>query len=239
MKSPLAILTGLICSVFIIVLSVTVSAADNASSFQPQWHAADADLVWQVQVVYASPGNQNTWSSPVLWEYRISKSENSGAEDRFIHINARCLDMMAAHARFVYRKNDVTLVSAEISNIVRGDEKIKTLTFDGGVPIASRQSPIPFDMPVFPVFPGVTGDFKVVSLIDGFLKKESVIEQAVTVVSGGAPPFPEWTAGKQLFKIECRDKNDGKRLFVQYWDADYPWPVYGENKNMKYWMDVK
>ena len=141
MKSPLTIWTGVIGFVCVVILSVTVNATDMGLSFQPLWHT---DLVWRVQAVYTTPGDQNSWSQPVLWEYSISKSENSSTEEGFININARCLDGMASIARFKYRKNDFTLVRAEISNIVRGHERINVLTFAGGEPVATRQSPIPF-----------------------------------------------------------------------------------------------
>jgi len=233
MKSPL---TGLICFVCVIILAVTAEAADTGQSFRPQWHTG---LVWRVQAVYASPGSQNTWSQPVSWEYRIAESENLPSGQSVINVAARCLDEIAVSARFTYRKNDMTLESAEISKSVRGRKKINSLTFEGGVPVVTRQSPIPFDAPVFPVYPGLKLDYKVVSRIDDFLKKQIIIEQAVTVEPGGVFPLPEWTAGKQLFKVECFSREDGERIFVQYWDADLPWPVYGENKNMKYWIELK
>jgi hypothetical protein len=189
-----------------------------------------------MEAVYASPNRPTEWSSPVVWEFSVSEIKNISPSEVFIYIDAKSASEISSSARLCFRANDFTMVSAEIVNHVRGKDETGLINFNGGEPVFTRQTPIPFDMPVFPLQPGMVQTFTIVSKIDLLLTKKKIVEQAVILVSGDAAPLPENLSGLMLLKVICRDNGSGKFLFTQYWHESSPWPVYGESENMKYWM---
>ncbi len=199
-----------------------------ADGLFPAWRSGEK---WLVKAVYHSALQNDEWSAPVFWEYRITGCEKNG-----------CVLEVKNHgagpeltARLAYSPNDFSLVSAEITKTRRDREIAKILTYNGGIPARAEQTLIPSDTPVFPLrFPS-SADFTVTSPVSRELKTTETLRQEVRQFSGKIEDLPDWSPEKPLTEVKCTT-TDGKLVFIQYWAENLPWPVFGQNENMKYWM---
>ncbi len=166
--------------------------------------------------------------------------ENSSSESCYV------LDVKAEHsalkltAQLIYVRNVIGkhqtffMEKTVLSKMRRGKEVSRTLTYGNGFPVSTEQTLIPFDTPVFPLIPPSSNSFSAVKHISRSLKVAETVRQEVRL-AGKVPELPDWPADKPLIEVRCTRK-DGTLLFVQYWSEDFPWPVFGQNGNMKYWL---
>ncbi len=211
-------------------LCVCLPRTVMADGLFPAWRTGET---WLVKAVYHSALQKGEWSAPVLWEYHIKSCEKS---------ESGCVLEVKNHgtgpeltARLIYRSDDFSLVSAEITKTRRGKDVAKILTYKGGVPARAEQTLIPSDTPVFPLrFPS-SADFTVTSPVSRELKTTDTIRQEVRQVTGKIEDLPDRSPEKPLTEVKCTTGN-GKLVFIQYWSENLPFPLFGQNENMKYWM---
>ncbi len=222
--------------VFFALFSAAASWSDDL--FFPLWKAGDT---WLVEAVYPVPFETDQWSEPVLWEYQVDDQGNTTSGDNVVLMVQRKDEMAAGPAlRLVYSSRNHQLLKAEITKNRRGKKILKVLNYEGKYPVKTQQSPIPFDIPVFPIRIPSSLEFSFTKNISEGLKKTEVLRQKVRRVSG-LPELKDVSGGsdlKELIEVRCEDIH-GKELFLQYWDKTLPWPVYGRNLNMKYWLIKK
>ncbi|MEA2015072.1 MAG: hypothetical protein U9N38_07220 [Thermodesulfobacteriota bacterium] len=211
---------------FVIVCSVQEAGADP---FCPTWQTRDK---WLVKAVYRSHLDKDKWSEPVFWEYKIVGLEGDSSEGHYILEIRDRENHLKLNTRLVYRAEDLSLIRAEITKTRRGKEFVRVLTYEGGTPVITEQTLTPFDTPVFPLTCPSFINFEVIKQV-GTLKEVRTIRQEVRQVSW-AEELPDQPPGTDLIEVRCMGK-DGL-IFVQYWDRTVPWPLYGQNINMKYWL---
>lgn len=205
--------------------------ATGADTFLPVWQVGER---WLVKAVYPSHLNEDKWSAPVYWEYEIVGREKHGSESCYVlEINDQ-KGGLKLRARLMYRLKDLSLARAEITRTRRGKQIIKVLTYERGAPVETKQSLTPFDTPVFPLHHPSSTDFSVTKNVSQGLKVANTLRQEVRQVCG-AQELPGWPEDRDLTEVRC-SAIDGTLIFIQYWDKNLPWPVYGQNRNMKYWL---
>jgi hypothetical protein len=111
------------------------------------------------------------------------------------------------------------------------------LTYEKGFPIQTEQTLIPFDTPVFPLRFPFSADYSVSKPVTRELNATEIIRQECRQIQKAAE-LPDWPQDQPLTEVRCSriTGNDAKSEFVQYWHKDYPWPLFGQNPNMKYWL---
>jgi hypothetical protein len=225
-----------------IILPAT-QAAGADMMICPDWKTGDK---WTVKAVYRSFKTAD-WSDPVYWEYTVTDCK---ADDCYLIEVKNQNEKPNLTARFTYRKsppaplcergeecNAFGLDKAEISKMRRGKEISNVLTYKKGVPIQTEQTLIPFDMPVFPLRFPFSADYSLSKPVTGELNATEIIRQECRQVQK-AEELTDWTQDQPLTEVKC-SKVTGKEtklIFVQYWHKDYPWPLFGQNQNMKYWL---
>jgi len=217
---------GILLVFALIICSFQLAGADN---FRPTWKIGDR---WLVKAVYLSHMDKEKWSGPVFWEYEVIGLEGEGQKRCYI-LEIRDRDgRLNMNTRLEYRDEDLSIARAVMTKMRGGEEIVTSITFKGGAPVITEQTLTPYDSPVFPIeYPSFT-EFSVIRMIDG-LEAVEVIQQDVREVSS-MDEIQVQQSGNGLIEIKCSGK-DGL-VFVQYWDMKFPWPVYGVNNNMKYWL---
>ncbi len=228
---------AIIClGVFLALFIPETSLSDDL--FSPPWKVGDT---WVVKAVYPVPFEEDQWSKPVFWEYKVEGQEN-GPSGNCLVIAVRGKEKIDSGPalRLFYRASDHCLLRAESTKIRRGKKILKVLSYEGEYPVETQQSPVPFDSPVFPIRMPSSLAFSFSKVISGGLKRTETVRQEVRKVSGltELKDLPEGYDQKELVEVRCEDVH-GKALFSQYWDKALPWPVYGRNLNMKYWLMEK
>lgn len=225
---------GILCLGLSLVLFLPAISLSN-DFFYPTWQVGES---WNVKAVYPHPVEKDQWSMPVLWTYRVEGLERGLSGDCLIIAVYRAEEEKEEPTlRLIYRSGDRRLMRAETTKILRGRKTLKILSYDGEYPVEAQQSPAPFDSPAFPLRIPSSLAFSVTKEMSGGLKKTETIRQEVQRVSGleELKGLPEAYHPKNLIEVRCEDV-DGKVLFSQYWDETLPWPVYGQNSSMKYWL---
>jgi hypothetical protein len=205
--------------------------ATGADTFLPVWQVGER---WLVKAVYPSHLNEDEWSAPVYWEYEIIGREDHGSESCYVLEIKDQKGGLKLSARLMYRLKDLSLARAEITKTRRGKQVVKVLTYERNIPILTEQTLTPYDKPVFPLHLPSSTDFSVTREVSPGLKASKTIRQEVRQVSG-AQELPDWPENRDLTEVRC-SATDGTIIFIQYWDKNLPWPVYGQNRNMKYWL---
>lgn len=209
---------------FVLLAFPVRGAAENGVT--PVWKEGD---VWSVQVVYPVQGGG--WSSPVLCEYRISGVP--GPDSNMYVLEVKGLGRAPkVDVRLAYR-NDFSLAGVEIIRTFRGRNIVTALKYESSAPIQTEHTLTPCDTPVFPLCLPSSTEYSLMRRIDEKLKIRETVRQEVRQVSG-VDELPDQPPGRDLIEVRCTGK-DGL-IFAQYWDKNLPWPVYGENRNMKYWL---
>lgn len=219
--------------VFLTVLLFSLASPPlvRANTLSPVWHVGDR---WLVRAVYHSHLHKNEWSAPVYWEYKIVGLEEHGPEGLYTLEIKDHKGGPKLTTRLMYRQGDLSLARAEIIKTRRGKQIVKILTYERGVPVRTEQTLTPFDTPVFPLHSPSSSDFSVRRSVGQGLKALETVRQEVRQAYG-AEELPGWPRDKDLTEVRCT-ADDGTPIFVQYWDNNLPWPVYGQNRNMKYWL---
>ena len=205
--------------------------ATGADTFFPVWQVGER---WLVKAVYPSHLNKDEWSSPVYWEYEIVGREEHGSESCYVLEIKDQKGGLKLSTRLMYRPEDFSLAKAEITKTRRGKQVVKVLTYERDTPILTEQTLTPYDKPVFPLHLPSSTDFSVTREVSPGLKVAETIRQEVRPVYGAAE-LPDWPDDRKLIEVKCT-ADDGTIIFIQYWDKNLPWPVYGQNRNMKYWL---
>ena len=208
-----------------------ISPATGADTFLPVWQVGER---WLVKVVYPSHLNEDEWSAPVYWEYKIVGREEHGSESCYVLEIKDQKGGLKLSARFMYRLKDLSLARAEITKTRRGKQVVKVLTYERNIPILTEQTLTPYDKPVFPLHHPSSTDFSVTRKISPELKASETIRQEVRPAYAVAE-LPDWPGDRKLIEVKCT-AGDGTIIFIQYWNKNLPWPVYGQNRNMKYWL---
>jgi len=206
--------------------------------FSPSWKVGDT---WVVKAVYPDPFENGKWSSPVFWEYEVAREESLASGNCvIIEVLEKTEKEDRQPLRLTYRLKDHRLLRAEITKTRQGKESLIQLTYEGEYPVETQQSPVPFDSPVFPLRIPSSVMFSIQKDISGGLKKTEPMRQVVQKVHGLAESadVPGEYNRKELIRVQCEDAQ-GNVIFSQYWDETSPWPVYGSNVNMKYWLMLK
>ena len=214
---------------FVLTFPARGAAEDGVS---PVWKEGDT---WLVKAVYRSHPDEDKWSEPVFWEYKITGLEGDGSDGHYILEIGDREGRLKLSSRLVYRAADLALLRVEITKTRRGKEFVKILIYSGGTPVVTEQTLTPYDTPVFPLTCPSSLDFAVTKQVDQ-LKAVQTIRQDVRHVSATndlSDQFP----GMDLIEVRCTGK-DGL-IFEQYWNKNLPWPVYGRNENMKYWLVIE
>jgi len=223
----------------VLFFSFSVSATGwSAEVFSPLWQVGDK---WVVKAVYPDPFEKGKWSSPVFWEYEVAREESLPTGNCIIiEVQEKTEKESRQALCLTYRLKDHRLLQVEITKTRRGKESLIRLTHEGEYPVETQQSPVPFDSPAFPLRIPSSVTFSIQKDISGGLKKTEIVHQVVQGVSGSTETadLPEEYHQKELIRVQCED-SQGKVIFCQYWDEALPWPVYGSNINMKYWLMEK
>jgi hypothetical protein len=217
----------------------------------PPWQIGDK---WSVKAVYHSIMNKNEWSEPVYWEYHVADIKQNGSETYYvIEVKEQNEKKLNLTARFTYQMeckkitcngsemsekcNIPMLIKAEITKPRRGKASVHTLEYEKGVPVWTEQTLIPFDTPVFPLCSPSSHDFATIRKISDDLKAKENVTQEIRQIKD-VKEIKEITNAlsleKEVTEIKCMKKN--KVIFVQYWQANLPFPLFGWNENMKYWL---
>ena len=209
-------------SLALLLLLVLIFPARSVAGdgIRPVWKEGD---VWSVRVVYPVQGGG--WSVPALWEYRVAGVPGSDSGGYLLEV--RGLNRAPeVEARLTYR-GDCTLPGVEIIRALRGRNLVTVLEYEAGAPVLTRRSLVPFDTPLFPLLASSSGEYNVKrKMLDGL--------SFVLSVTQGVAPDPE---DEDVIEVTC--VLDNGEQFVQRWRENMPWPLYGENRNMKYWLVEK
>lgn len=210
---------------FVLIFPVRGVAEDGVT---PVWKEGDT---WFVQVVYPVQRGGG-WSSPVLWEYRVSGVPGPDSNRYVLEVKG-LRSTPKLEVRLTYR-NDFSLAGVEIIRTLRGRNIVTALEYESGAPIQTEHTLTPCDTPVFPLCLPSSTDYSLIRRIDEELKIRETVRQEVCRVRG-VEELSGWPEDRDLIEVKCHSK-DGTLVFVQYWDENLPWPVYGRNGNMKYWL---
>lgn len=227
MKQIVKILMCIACLLY----AVTAAAEGQ---FSPTWNEGQQ---WRVKAVYPSlspekPGD--SWSEPVIWFYRVVEKKLYQGEECFF-IEVRDLEGgLGIGLLMIYRARDFLLLNTQMIRQVRQRRMETSLDYEGSVPVRTTGSIIPFDTPAFPLVYPSDRYFKTTRRVSHELKAQEIIRQQVELIKPGKD-LPIEIKTDQLIKVECT-RQGGQSWFVQYWDARYPWPVFGYNNSIKYWL---
>ncbi|MDM8524625.1 hypothetical protein QUF80_14750 [Desulfococcaceae bacterium HSG8] len=206
-----------------------------AEMISPNWQTGDE---WVVKAVYHSPVKKNEWSAPVYWKYAVTNRGTNAAGGFYVVEVSGSDRALQLSARMVYGE-DFSLLRAELKNIRRGKEIARTMKYGKGKPARTEQTLIPYDNPVFPLRASSSADFSVTRRISDDLKVKDTIRQEIQTANS-VTELPDWPENKVLTQVRCSlVKKDVKPIFVQYWYKNLPWPVFGQNENMKYWLVIE
>lgn len=207
--------------------SLMSSALAQGEMFFPRWEVGDQ---WTVKLVYPHPTRENVWSPPMHWTYRVSAEEGN----RFVVSVLNPQGVL--QVRLSYSQSDYVILGVELVKQQRGVSSVVTLDFQSPAPVLTSQSAAPFDTPVFPLRPGTSTEFLVQKRVDDQLKAVEKVVQTVRKLIANPPELPGPVPAGTLEVVSQRA--DGVQLFRQYWSPQHPWPLYGENRNMRYWLSL-
>jgi len=216
----------LILALFFIGPFTAVSLCEGQDALLP---TVSTGLSWEVSVQYRSITAKEGWLAPSRFLYTIGPAEGDG---QHIQVSDQKGTLIGA-----IRMEDLTLLEVDTLKRVRGEWVRKTLFFDQEGPVKTAEAPFPFDWPVFPLSRGRIREFPAFIRLDDGLTARRFIRQNVEKAAVTELPEPaEWKDAKgPVLKVTCVDSSGG-RLFIQYWAEGLPWPVYGENPDMRYWL---
>ncbi len=216
----------------LLIAVALICSGGRGLAFSPVWNPGD---VWTVEARYAQSFGPSKWSEPVYWDYKVSESKNEAGEPVWLlEIRNKSDDALEIVARLSRDMGEW-----EVTKFRTVEEKEEVVEVDSGsrFPVLSGYSLAPFDFPVFPIQPGSSRTFKRLRpmgresdlLIPEILRQE-------TQETGKIPSdvFSELeNSTRKLLEVKVSREGDDER-FVQFWDSESAWPLYGENKFMIY-----
>lgn len=224
--------SDLITMILCILLCIPVSAS-SAESFTPKWNIGDE---WTVKAVFPAGPEGKEWSSPVRFAYSVSEKKESPG--KFLVITIRDIaGGLGLTTTLFYRKNGFFMERAEIGKMFRGKKIVKTLKWESASPVQTRHTLTPFDSPGFPIVSPSSEAMSIKRRVgDDLFIRETV--RKIVGPSKKDDKIPGIKDRKDLIEVRCVTEK-GRLIFTQYWDPKLPWPVYGENENMRYWLDTE
>jgi len=218
-----------------VFLTCLCPAAGAQDIFLPKWSVGDN---WLVKVVYPSPMVQDQWSAPVYWEYFVTGRETEGDEERYIVDVRERTGRVRLKVRLFYRCADLSLARVDMEKLSRGESLCTTLAYEKGAPVVSERTLVPYGTPVFPLSGDQSSEYRVLCGVQGGVKLQKTFRQQVVRVPDVHTDGSE-TADEIFFEVTCTDDKKGDFLFFQRWSSRHPWPIYGENQNMRYWLVIE
>lgn len=216
------LLTPLLC------FSVQTGATPG---FMPDWKVGDS---WRIAAVYPSPTDPGIWSDPIFWQYKVMERAVENGEPVYEIAVSSADGGSQFSARFRYRLSDLSLAGVELSRIRRGREVKKRMNFQPLRPVSTTEGLIPFDTPVFPISAPSSSEYTVKEKLAGGLSYIRHFQQTVRQVQG----VEETQLKGPFIEVQCIEA-DGDLVFRQYWKKSLPWPVFGQNRYMKYQLIEK
>jgi len=205
----------------------------------PFWKLGDQ---WRVKAVYHSSLSKNHgWSEPIFWEYSVTEHKKQNSKHFYIVEIKSPDNKMKSEAHLSYQADCGKkpcglshLSKVELTKIRRGSPFLKVFNYEKAFPVQTEQSLIPYDTPVFPLASPSSDTFAVLKQVTRELKAVNTLKQEVRQTLR-PKELPRWPSEKKLTQVTCSTDRD-KLIFVQYWHKDFPWPLFGQNGNMKYWL---
>lgn len=229
-------LVVLVLSAFFLCLLCMPSPSRSQECFTTFWKVGDR---WTVKAVYRVEGKADGWSKPVYWEYEIRGLNTSGDDECFeLSITPRSGQIVKTGVRMLIRCRDLTPAVVEIPKNRRGKEYTTVIRYGGSAPVETEQTLAPYDMPVFPLCSSSSSAFRFMRSIGEGLQQVKKIRQDVQVRSEHAVDGEKIVCDERLFEVTCFDSNKNI-MFQQYWCAGSKWPLYGWNRDMRYWLVEK
>ncbi len=190
---------------------------------------------WQVKSVYKLFNGNDHWSSPVIWNFTLSKNEKSDLYKGYLlKIEEEITTLNVAlevnlDASFSVKR--VVLITSNRQGSNKREE-----VFPETRPYFSKGHPVPFELPVFPLDIEQQQTFTFFEKVGSDLRKQITINQESLLVKS-IPGQDVLQAENGFIRVQCRT-SDGRNYFVQYRDHDHFWPIYGENNRMRYWLVI-
>ena len=197
---------------------------------RPNWSNGKT---WKVGVSYPDYTKKGEWTSPVFWKYKLT--EGTSSDEGYVIEIYPLSDETTPVTILHLHKEDLSPNKIE-SLIRRRGQIIRHETdFESIRPVITQTAMAPIDLPVFPLREGETTRYSVMQEVAGDLKRKREI-----IVTKGIDRIPESLtddSGKasEFIKVTAA-YNDGEVLFTQYWTEGKPWPSFGENNSMRYWL---
>jgi hypothetical protein len=205
-----------------------------ALGFTPLWKAGDT---WTVAISYVRAFGSQKWSEPMYWKYSVS-SDTGSKEQPGLILEARDKtdNFLGLRMRL---SSDLVPVNVQTFRKIRGRQLMTETKPASGFPLLVTHTLAAFDFPVFPLkapssktFAGIQTLSRTSSLrMPKILKQENCWVGTIPEIYG----VELETNSRELIEVKVLSQ-DNDILFFQYWDKSLPWPLYGENKNMKYWL---
>ncbi len=189
---------------------------------------------WVVAVSYPSPMEDGTFSAAVRWQYRVVEAPDTTTEGVFVLEISRADAQGTPVAVVRLRKESLAPVSVETLTRRQGKTATHLTHFDVLRPLVTRGSMAPLDFPVFPVTEGERACYAFSQKVGGDLMRKREIFLEAT--SGDVPPAGSGLSDAVDWLKVTAAYDDGVPIFTQYWIKGAPWPSYGENDSMKYWL---
>ena len=198
------------------------------SPFYPEW---EIGKTWKVSVQYRDNWNENQWHTPVQWEYRVT------GKDRIRDLSAIRIDAYAIDERFPlkatlwYHVETRSLIKIKQIKRIAGKTIESVLTFEPGNPVVSSRATVPCDTPVWNQPSGTRRRYsEETRFIDGLKASENIFQHVQLLTQ---KPADNIEKESQVLLVTVSDDKDSQLLLLKY-EKGKPWPVYGENSNMKY-----
>jgi len=231
-----AALVVLVFTALFLCLLWMPSPLQSQECFTNFWRVGDR---WAVKAVYRVEGKADRWSEPVYWEYEIRGVNTSVADECFeLSITPRSGQVVKTGIRMLIRCRDLTPAVVEIPKKRRGKEYATVIRYSGSAPVETEQTLAPYDMPMFPLCSPSSSVFRFMRSIGEGLQQVKKIRQDVQVCSEHPVDVEKGVCNEELFEVTCFDDN-GNIMFQQYWCAGSKWPLYGWNRDMRYWLVEK
>lgn len=212
---------------YFVTFFVLLFSATHVLGFTPQWKPGDT---WVVAVSYAQAFGSQKWSEPVYWNYSISDAGNEDGPELILEARNHTDNSLGLR---VWLSDELTPVKVQTVRKIRGRKEIRETVPESDFPVLVGYTPTPFDFPVFPLEVPSTKNFtriRSLSPASELRTSENLCQESRSNIE-----IPERydIEPQQLIEVKVLSREQ-ETLFLQYWDKNLPWPLYGENRNMKY-----
>lgn len=215
----------------LLLLAGACGSYARAAGYTPAWRQGQQ---WTVKAVYIKPPPQQGWSHPLFWRYTVMGVENLDGRPCYRVQVVPADNPSKAETTLWVDQDNFLLTSVEVVRNRRGRRIPNLLRFDQAAPVKTRHTITPYDWPVFPILPGSETHYRLERQVGVDLKTVERVKQQVENTTAG-PELPGVPAGTSLMKVTCTGRDD-RLLFEHYYEPDAPWPVYGVNDSMQYWL---